>query len=209
MQSSRNNSVKHHELPTSQKEWVEYLLMAGFVPASMLTLTFDLKKHAVSVDQAGWWWRRLVDRLNVDMGGSNYRDKWGHSYFGYVMGSEYTRAGVVHLHVIVDNWVSFRTVHRWWNLYNGYAWTRITDDLVSSLGYVLKYVVKSDLAPSIWLQKKRQVVEHLHIEQLDRPSGVHTPPSSALVKAGVIRHPKGGAVGGVGLDKAEGGVTLG
>lgn len=180
MQSSRNNSVKHDELPIEQKEWVGFLLQSGFIPQSMLTLTFDLKKHAISVDQAAWWWRRLVDRLNADMGGPNYRDKWGHSYFGYAMGSEYTKVGVVHLHAVVDNWVNFRTVHRWWNLYNGFAWIRKTDDLVSSLGYVLKYVVKSDLAPSIWLQKKRQVVDHLRIEQVERPSGVRAPPAPLL-----------------------------
>ena len=96
-------------------EWVEWLLMAGFVPRQRLTLTFDQKRQAVSEAGALWYWRRLVQYLNEIAGGHDYCDKWGHSWFSYVAGVEYHKSGAVHLEVATDaNWFPYRDIRRWW-----------------------------------------------------------------------------------------------
>lgn len=123
-------------------EWAEYLGNADFRARSMLTLTW--RGEGVSVDQALWWWSKLVAVLNETMGGNSYTKRWGHSYFSYVVGVERTRAGVVHLHSVVDEPVAFTVVHSWWEQHCGFAWISAAkssgDD--QQLRYVLKYATK-------------------------------------------------------------------
>lgn len=141
--------------------WILFAWQQRFVPKSHLTLTFDQKRRGkVSRDQALWWQRRLVDLLNRRMGGVQYRRKWSHSYFGYVVGVEHHRSGVAHLHMCVDKWIDFKFVHHWWNLLCGYAWIngRFKDDPEAMLRYVLKYVVKEDARPTWWFQPEPRTV---------------------------------------------------
>jgi len=131
----------------------------GLYPRSHLTLTFDPKRWSdkgISQRQAQWWWRRLVRVLNAEQGGDRFRRKWGHSYFSYVLGIEHHRSGAIHAHALVDQWVDFELVHRWWNYYCGYAWIRKVQEAqgTAALRYVLKYVVK-EADVCIWLQRRR------------------------------------------------------
>lgn len=135
----------------------------GFVPKLAITLTWDCKRgkagwNGVSVDGALWWWRQLVRFLNAHEGGKDYRRKWGHSYFGYVVGVERNKAGVVHVHAVVDNWIDCKVLHGWWNARCGFAWTNALtadrDGGFFSLRYALKYAIKSGGPSSVWLQKR-------------------------------------------------------
>ena len=130
-----------------------------FFSHAMLTLTFDRKRYqTVTVDRALWEWRYLLQRLNQYMGGKNYRKKWGHSYFGYIVGIEPHRDGVYHLHAVVDNWISFPLVHQIWNDRCGFAWCRITTEPMVATRYVLKYILKSDLRPTFFFPRRRRLV---------------------------------------------------
>lgn len=105
-------------------------------------------------------WHWLVKHLNERAGGKTFRRKWGHSYFGYLAGSELTTNGVVHLQVAVDNVVDFGEVHEWWNRRCGYAWVRKVDGagVEAVVQYVLKYVLKEERRRSVWLQPDRRLV---------------------------------------------------
>jgi hypothetical protein len=171
-----------------------------------LTLTFDDRRDGVTVDGALWFVKRLVQTLNEEVGGRSYRDKWGHSYFGYVVGVERHKSGVPHVHVVVDNWVDFKRVHVFWNKHCGFAWTTIIKEgeELAKLKYVVKYVVKVDQAPGIWLQRKRQVVARYRVDVSDPalPSGAPAAPGET-VKAGVHSAAPGDAFEGVGLDSEQ------
>src|SRR3990172_6474993 len=106
-------------------DWADWLLLRGFVPVGFLTLTFDSRRGAMSDEGALWWWRQLVRQLNEDAGGRKYRRKWGHSWFSYVVGLEYHKSGVPHLHALVDGRVSFARVHALWQLWNWFSLTKI------------------------------------------------------------------------------------
>lgn len=142
-------------------DWLDWLFAKNFYPTAFITLTFDRQKCAASVEGALWWWRRLVQHLNTRMANSDYRDKWGHSYFGYVVAVEYHKSGAVHLHAAVDNWIDFAEVHSWWGERCGFAWIKKTQNSTAAMRYVLKYVVKSDQAPTVWLQRRRRSVDTL------------------------------------------------
>jgi hypothetical protein len=178
---------------------------------SHLTLTFDSRRHGMSVEGALFMWRRLVQQLNEDLGGHAYRDKWGHCYFGYLVGVEFHKSGVVHLHVVVDNWIDYRRVHAWWNEFCGFAWIKQLDDGgLAALKYVVKYVMKSDQAPSVWLQRRRREVvrgriEQDELERLPRPSRSGPAKSAGSVKAGHPGHPKGAGVPPAALTASGGG----
>jgi hypothetical protein len=156
-----------------------------------LTLTFDSRRHGISVEGALFMWRRLVQQLNEDQGGKAYRDKWGHCYFGYLVGVEFHKSGVVHLHVVVDNWLDYRRVHGWWNEFCGFAWIKQLDDGgLSALKYVVKYVMKSDQAPTVWIQRRRREVVRGRIaqdevERLPRPSRSGPAKSAALSRLAI------------------------
>lgn len=158
------DNLPSHSRPRAD-DWVDWLMgyeaADRFLAQSFLTLTFDQKKQATSVEGALWWWRRLVQHLNTRMASGKYRDKWGHSYFGYVVGVEFHKSGVVHLHALVDNYIDYAEVHSWWGDRCGFAWIRKVKDRASDIRYVMKYVVKADSAPTIFLQRRRRVVDSL------------------------------------------------
>lgn len=142
--------------------YVSMALARDFLPVSHLTLTFGQGREMVTPERASWMWRRLVRRLNEHVGGRNYRRKWGHSYFGYILGVERHRDGVPHAHAVIDNWIDYSVAHSWWQQVAGWLWIRqVGDDPVDVMRYVLKYVVKEDAQPSIWFQPERREVEQL------------------------------------------------
>lgn len=133
----------------------------GFVPQSHLTLTFDSVKGAgMSDDGALARLGYLVKHLNTAAGGVGFRKRWGHSYFGYLAGSEVTTNGVVHMQVAVDNVLDFGEVHHWWGRRFGFAWIRKVDveGVEAVTRYVLKYVLKEERRRAFWLQRVRQNV---------------------------------------------------
>jgi hypothetical protein len=163
-------------------EWVCFAGMSGFVAKSHITLTFDRSRfEGVTRERAIWLWERMVRLLNERVGGKRYQRKWGHSYFGYVMGVEHHKSGAIHAHVVVDNWVDYRLIHDVWNQWAGFAWIKGTDDPVSSLRYVLKYVVKEDTRPTWFFQSRHRLIDPATGRSL--PSD--TPPESRGVKDGV------------------------
>jgi hypothetical protein len=86
--------------------------------------------------------RSLVQILNRDLYGNHYYRFVHHSYFSYVMGMEYTKNGVNHLHMLVDMPIHFDLVHRVWNHMSGFAYIKPITDNKGAADYVCKYVVK-------------------------------------------------------------------
>ncbi len=153
----------------------------GFNPANKLTLTFRQKDDqghdlpCVSAAKAWWWWRQLVRRLNEEIGGRNYKNKFSHSYFGYVAGLEYQKNGWAHLHVVVDNYVDYQVINDWWQANCGFAWCKpVTDDGAGAVRYALKYVLKSGEVPTVWIRKIRVVVERRKLNADDQKQAAVT-----------------------------------
>lgn len=84
----------------------------------------------------------LIQVLNRDLFGNNYVRKVGHCYFSYVVGVEYTKNGVVHLHLLVDMPINFELVHRIWNFVSGFAYIKPVTDKKGVSNYMCKYVAK-------------------------------------------------------------------
>jgi hypothetical protein len=127
---------------------------------SMLTLTFDDKKHQydVSTTDAKNYWRMLVRQLNVGVFGEHYTKHCHHSYFSYVIGLEYQKRGVVHFHVLVDNYVNYELIHRLWGNAHGFVWISPVTDRAVVVEYVCKYIMKQgDANLDIYVSKKRTV----------------------------------------------------
>jgi hypothetical protein len=122
---------------------------------TFLTLTF---KNEVEVDQAMKKWYRLVRYLNEAVFGQNYGRIVGHSYFSYVLGSEYQKRGVLHYHALVDRPIDYVRVHGSWNKMAGYALITKVKDVGKSVRYVVKYVLKDgDVLPHIITDKVRRM----------------------------------------------------
>lgn len=145
-------------------ELASWLSSKGFEPAHFITLTFRDHGIPVSGDKARWWWRRLVDALNKDVGGSHYHRKWSHSYFSYVCAFEFQKNGNAHVHAVCDNWLDYGKVHEFWQANCGFAWIkRIVGDTRPVLRYVVKYILKSDELPLIWMVEKPVIVERVNL----------------------------------------------
>lgn len=145
-----------YPIGTDPSTWAVWLQGLGFHPVGFFTLTFDDRRGGVTPEAALWFWRHLVRLFNEDVGGTNYRRKWGHSWFSYVVGVEYHKTGVPHLHALVDGRLDFKTLHRRWNSLCGFAWTRIVGEEDIACRYVLKYVAKGEGLRSIWLQPRKR-----------------------------------------------------
>lgn len=161
----------------STDEMVSFLIKRGFMAESSVTLTWDEKKHIVprSPEAALWWWRKLVKVLNAGMcfapGPKDYRKRWGHSYFSYIVGVEYQGNGNIHLHAVVDNWIDYELVHTWWEKFCGFAWIRKCDDARKATTYALKYALKkgaTDCDVAIFLQAHRQTLHIFHSQLFEK-----------------------------------------
>lgn len=144
--------------------FLQLAVSQGFLPTSFITLTYDRGRFeggsGPSRNSVIVHWKQLVRKLNQHVGGKRYYRKWGHSYFGYVMGVEQHKDGVFHAHAVVDNWIDWALLHEWWIGRHGFAWIKpCEDDPMTRLRYVLKYVVKSDQSPSMFFQRRRRIVD--------------------------------------------------
>jgi len=119
---------------------------------SFITLTVANEKWC-SKEGAQKRWRTLLQVLNNDLYGKHYVKIVGHSYFAYAVGYEFTSAGVVHLHALVDRPVNFALIHSVWNAMSGWAYIKPVTDIRGIAEYIVKYVVKrQDL--DLWKPKK-------------------------------------------------------
>jgi len=158
-------------LLASLDEWCAWLL-PRFKPTTFLTLEWDTNRFpSVTVDRAYWWFARLVEMLNQEMLGLRYRRKCKHSYFSYLVVHEMHVKGNIHLHVLIDNWVDYALIHKWWNAHCGFAWTSTipctdprkvfhgntskTESMAAAVRYCLKYVLKTSVSPRLWITNKR------------------------------------------------------
>lgn len=141
-----------------REAWVNWL--TDFLPwMSMITLTFDDNKHqyAVSQENAKNYFRDLVRKLNVGVFGDHYTKKCHHSYFGYALGLEWQKRDVPHYHFLVDNYVCFDFIHRYWGNVHGFAHTAIVDNREGVVEYVSKYILKAGGYLELYKPKKQTV----------------------------------------------------
>lgn len=133
----------------------------AFRPITHLILTFDQveRRRGMGPDGALKWWLRLVRFINEQAGGQRYREKWSHSYFSYIVGTEFHELGGVHLHVAVDQWIPYREVHDWWERSCGICrLVHIKDSGEALVSYCVKEVVK-DMMLTWYLQPEpREVI---------------------------------------------------
>jgi hypothetical protein len=123
--------------------WVEWIINKPW--KAMITLTYNDDKHQFDITSraANNDFRRLVQKLNIGVFGDHYTKHCHHSYFGYVLGLEYQKRSVIHYHCLVDNFVNFELIHRYWGNLHGFVWTSIVDDPDKVVDYVSKYITKS------------------------------------------------------------------
>ena len=120
----------------------------------MGTLTF--KDDYVSVERAKRVFRALVRELNKGIFGKHYTRYVGHSYFSYVLATEYQSRGVPHFHFLADRPLDFGLLHKYWNERAGFAYTYKIQNLGGAVRYTVKYIVK-DGDIEAWKQEKRIV----------------------------------------------------
>jgi len=106
---------------------------------SFLTLTY---RESVHPETAQRHLRMLIRRLNENMYGKRYRRRVGHSYFSYLVGVEYQRRDVLHFHMLVDQYVDYEFIHRYWNNAHGFVWIDPVNDGPGAIRYVTKYIFK-------------------------------------------------------------------
>ena len=149
-----------------QADWLAWFSSVGFAPTSFITLTFDNRFAEVGPDWVRGLWKKLVHELNKDVGGRDYRRKFKHSYFSYVMTLEYQTRGALHVHALVDNWIDYELLHRLWNSYAGFAWVkRVHPSSEHEMRYVLKYVT-NDAAPLVWFKRNKVQLRRVDLRGL-------------------------------------------
>lgn len=117
------------------------------------TLTF---KDPREVDVALRYWGRLIQVLNRDAFGEQYVRNVGHSYFSYVLATEYQRREALHFHFLADRPLNFDLIHSWWGAACGFAWLEPVKDQAACVGYISKYITKVDQALRIYESKKQR-----------------------------------------------------
>lgn len=143
--------------------WIDYV--AGFAEwKHMITLTFAFP---ISEIKALAIWSALVKKLGKRYLGKNYSRRYGHSYFSYCIGLEYQDRGVVHFHVLVDQWVDYSYIHKLWNKWAGWAWIDQVKSHQGVVVYITKYVLKSGVVDVYRPNKKFISPEKIWIEKED------------------------------------------
>lgn len=137
---------------TEVADWI--MLQADW--RSMITLTYrDIYRSPEVGDKDV---RRLIMDLNKDIYGPRYTRLVHHSYFSYLLATEYQSRGTLHFHMLVDRPVNFELIHKIWNYRHGFAQTSILKDKYSSIIYSLKYCLKRD-DWRIYIQSKQFPVD--------------------------------------------------
>jgi len=119
----------------SQAEWL-YKLADWKI---YFTLTFRDPRPGDVCDR---FYRRLVQFLNRDAFGNRYVRKVGHSYFSYVLATEYQKRDVIHFHGLTDKPINFDLLHTYWNRVAGFAWVQPIRSVDDVTHYCSKYCVK-------------------------------------------------------------------
>lgn len=149
-----------------QKAWREWL-PEQFVPITMSTLTFDTYKKVphLTVDSSWGLFKRWVHEINRHVMGKNYKRKFKHSYFSYVVTGEYQIRGVIHYHVLVDNYIPYEFANSVWRRIAGYIKTKPIHNSEGSIRYVTKYITKSDITPVIWIVKNKVIIKTIDFNE--------------------------------------------
>lgn len=135
-----------------REQYAEWLIQ--FAPWMVfVTLTFREDKFP---EVAKKYFFRLVDCLNRDAFGKNYKRYIGHSYFSYVLVMEYQIREVVHFHFLADKPLNFQLLHTSWNEQAGFAFTDIIKDLDRAVRYLAKYIVKCG-EPEFWKYTRNRI----------------------------------------------------
>ena len=101
------------------------------------------------------YYRRLVQFLNHDAFGNHYVRKVGHSYFSYVLATEYQRRDAIHFHVLTDKPINFDLTHVYWNKVAGFAWIQPVKSKEDVTHYCSKYCVKGGEVDIYLAEKSR------------------------------------------------------
>lgn len=136
------------ELQTSSYDGlIKWLCEWGFT--AFWSLTFNPKKFpdGATASQCSWLWRHaIVERLNTELFGNNYRRIVGHSYFGYVVGIEPHKSGLLHMHAVTTGRTNWSRACEVWQsgeaLNIGTIAIRRIGNLQTDVRYVMKYVTK-------------------------------------------------------------------
>ena len=156
--------LKGDELHKVTAEWI-----ADLKPWKVYgTLTFRDPKE---VDVAFSFWRRLVQVLNRDAFGNHYSRKVGHSYFSYILATEYQQREALHYHFLDDRPLNFDLIHSWWGAAAGFAWIEKVKDRASCIGYISKYILKFDQGLRVFENTKDREYTPL----VKGPQGCFTP----------------------------------
>jgi len=171
------------------EDWISWLRAVGFKPAMFLTLTYDNRYSEMPAEWVRSTWKWLVHKLNHEIGGNQYKRKFKHSYFSYVMALEFQRRGALHIHALIENpneAIRYMRIHELWSPKfggrYGFAWlSHVPNPKLTGLGalkagsedaalrYVLKYVLK-DSSPLVWIKKKRVEVRTVNLSSSVGPS---------------------------------------
>lgn len=127
----------------------------------------DGSEWVVSEWVAYGMFRRWIAYLNTLVIGDGYKKHWKHSYFGYLMGKEYQTRGVIHFHVVIDNWYPWKQATEWWWRNCGAMRQERIEDNREAIKYALKYALKSGSTPDIWLPNRRWVGKPVVIVDVD------------------------------------------
>lgn len=165
------------------EDWISWLRAVGFQPRMFLTLTYDNRYSEMPAEWVRSTWKWLVHKLNHEIGGNQYKRKFKHSYFSYVMALEYQKRGALHIHALIENpseAIRYMRIHELWSPKfggrYGFAWlSHVPNPKLTGLGalkagsedaalrYVLKYVLK-DSSPLVWIKKKRVEVRTVDLK---------------------------------------------
>jgi len=78
---------------------------------NFVTLTF---REEISKEAAYKKFKLLLRALNTRLLGEHYCLKVHHSYFSYILGTEYQLRGVIHFHMLVDKPIDYQFIHDYW-----------------------------------------------------------------------------------------------
>lgn len=149
-----------------QRVWRNWLI-EEFEPVSLITLTFDTDKKVPNLTDGQAWslFKKWVHEINLHVIGKKYKRKFKHSYFSYVVTREIQTRGVIHFHVIVDNYIPYKFAQSiWWNM-AGYIDLTPIKDAEGSIRYILKYLTKTDIEPVVWKVKNKVSIETIDINK--------------------------------------------
>jgi hypothetical protein len=118
--------------------------------------------------QAVGMFKRWIEFINILVEGERYKQHWKHSYFGYMLTQESQTRGVVHFHVIIDNYFPWAQASKWWWEKCGSINITKIEDLGSSLAYCLKYCLKTGYLPVVWTPNKRWRGDFLSFQDIDK-----------------------------------------